>query len=57
MQCFTHNFPLQDYIEEARKIEENGSMNYPKIPDGILSKLITGVKQSPQVSPAVKALL
>ena len=45
---------MQDLI---RKIEDTGSMNYPKIPDGILSKLITGVKQSPQVSPAVKALL
>src|SRR3989344_3155973 len=28
---------MQDLI---RKIEDTGSMNYPKIPDGILSKLI-----------------
>ena len=45
---------IQDLI---RKIEDTGSMNYPKIPDGILSKLIIGVKESPQVSPAIKVLL
>jgi hypothetical protein len=40
-----------------RKIEENGSMNYPKIPNNVLAKLITGVKASPRVSPAIKKLL
>ena len=40
-----------------RKIEDGGSMNYPKIPDDILVRLITGVKESPQVSAAVKKLL
>ena len=45
---------MQDLI---RKIENTGSMNYPKIPDSILAKLILGVKESPQVSPAIKMLL
>ncbi len=40
-----------------RKIEENGSMNYPKISENILAKLIIGIKASPRVSFAVKKLL
>ena len=40
-----------------RKIEDTGSMNYPKIPDSILAKLIIGVKESSQVSPTIKVLL
>ena len=40
-----------------RKIEEDGSMNYPKIPDSILAKMIIGVNESPQVSVAIKKLL
>ncbi len=40
-----------------RKIEENGSMNYPKIPSSILVRLIGGVKKSPRVSQAIKDLI
>ncbi len=40
-----------------RKIEENGSMNYPKISDGILSKLIAGVKDSPMVPKTIKDII
>ncbi len=40
-----------------RKIEENGSMNYPKIPSHILTKLISGVKASPRISQAIKNLI
>ena len=45
---------MQDLI---RKVEDHGSMNYPKIPNSILVKLIAGVKESPRVSTAVKNLL
>jgi len=40
-----------------RKVEDNGSMNYPKIPDSILAKLIMGINESPRISPAIKKLL
>jgi hypothetical protein len=40
-----------------KKIEENGSMNYPKIPDSILAKLIVGVNESPRVSEVFKKML
>lgn len=49
-----HEVSMADLI---RKIEENGSMNYPKIPDSILAKLIIGVNASPSVSQAIKNLL
>lgn len=49
-----HEINIQDLI---RKIEETGSMNYPKIPDSILAKLIIGVNASPRISPAIKKLL
>lgn len=45
---------MQDLI---RRIEEDGSMNYPKIPGAILAKLIHGVKESPRVTEAHKRLL
>ncbi len=45
---------MQDLI---RKIEDNGSMNYPKIPDSVLAKLIVGVNESPTISEAVKKLI
>ena len=45
---------MQDLI---RKIEENGSMNYRKMPDKILAKIINGVKESPRVSSGIKKLL
>lgn len=40
-----------------KKIENNGSMNYPKIPDSILAKLIVGINESPRVSEAFKKML
>lgn len=45
---------MEDLI---RKIEENGSMNYPKLPDNILGLIIEGVNNSPNVAPAIKNLL
>jgi len=45
---------IEDLI---RKIESNGSMNYPKIPEQILKKLIAGVKKSPLVTEEVKKML
>ncbi len=39
------------------KIEENGSMNYPKITKGLIVKLTRGVKESPLVSEDIKNLL
>lgn len=44
-------------IDLIRKIEENGSMNYPKMPNDILAKLIVGVTASPSVSQVIKNLL
>jgi len=44
-------------IDLIRKIEDNGSMNYPKIPDNILTKLIIGINASPRIAPAIKKLL
>ncbi len=49
-----HEVSMQDLI---RKIDDNGSMNYPKIPDSILAKLIIGTNESPNVAPAIKKLL
>lgn len=49
-----HEVSMQDLI---RKIEEGGSMNYPKIPDSILAKLIIGINESPNVALAIKKLL
>ena len=40
-----------------RKIEKNGSMNYPKLPDNILRRIITGVNESPKISQLIKDLL
>lgn len=55
-------FDCNEVIEVAmndliKKIENNGSMNYPKIPDSILAKLIVGVNKSPRVSEAFKKML
>ncbi len=49
-----HEVNIEDLI---RKIENNGSMNYPKIPEQILKKLITGIKESPLITEEVKKLL
>lgn len=40
-----------------KKIENNGSMNYPKIPGNILAKLIAGVNESPRVSEVFKKMI
>ena len=55
-------FDCNEIIEVAmsdliKKIEDNGSMNYPKIPDSILAKLIVGVNKSPRVSEVFKKML
>lgn len=55
-------FNCNDVVEVSmadlvRKVEENGSMNYPKMPDSILAKLIIGINASPRISPAIKKLL
>lgn len=55
-------FNCNDVIEVSmkdliRKIEEDGSMNYQKIPDSVLAKIIIGINASPRVSPAIKKLL
>lgn len=55
-------FNCNDVIEVSmdnliRKVEDNGSMNYPKIPDSILAKLIVGINESPRIAPAIKKLL
>ena len=55
-------FNCNDVIEVSmddliRKVEDNGSMDYPKIPDSILAKLIVGINESPRISPAIKKLL
>ncbi|OHB15408.1 MAG: hypothetical protein A2431_03965 [Candidatus Zambryskibacteria bacterium RIFOXYC1_FULL_39_10] len=49
-----HEVSMEDLI---RKIENNGSMNYPKIPDAILKKLILGVNESPIVREEIKKLI
>ena len=41
----------------VRKIEDGGSMNYPKIPDIVFAKIIVGIHESPNVAPAIKKLL
>ena len=49
-----HEVDIQDLI---RKIENDGSMNYPKIPEQILKRLIAGVKESPLITEEIKRLL
>jgi len=40
-----------------RKIEENGSMNYTKLSDNLLQKIIAGVNESPKISQTIKDLM
>lgn len=40
-----------------RKIEENGSMNYSKLPDNILKQIIAGINESPKISQSIKDLM
>ena len=49
-----HEVGMEDLV---RKIEDGGSMNYPKISDSILKKLISGVTESPVVTEEIKKLL
>lgn len=49
-----HEVCLSDLI---RKVEENGSDGYPKMPDGIVGKLIKAVHASPRVVRGVKKFL
>ncbi|MFH1671245.1 MAG: hypothetical protein ABH889_00495 [Candidatus Portnoybacteria bacterium] len=55
-------FNCNDIIEVRmkdliRKIEENGSMNYPKLPDDILQRIVVGVNKSPKISQTIKDLM
>ncbi|MSR71384.1 MAG: hypothetical protein EXS50_01770 [Candidatus Taylorbacteria bacterium] len=40
-----------------RKIEEKGSMNYPRLPDNLLKQIISGINESPNVSQSIKDLM
>ncbi|MDD5318627.1 MAG: hypothetical protein PHF79_02290 [Candidatus Pacebacteria bacterium] len=40
-----------------RRIEDTGSMNYPKMSDEVIAKIIAGITESPSVSEANKKLL
>jgi hypothetical protein len=46
-----------DMSDLIRKIEENGSMNYPKLSDDVLKRIIAGVNESPKVSQSIKDLV
>lgn len=55
---FNCNDVFEIKIEDLiKKIEENGSMNYPRMATGLVSKLIKGVKESPRVTEDIKKLL
>ncbi len=65
-ECFTFKtesaFNCNDVFEVnmedlIRKIEDGGSMNYPKISDSILKKIIAGINESPVVTEEIKKLL
>ena len=49
-----HEVSLEDLV---RKIENGGSINYPRISDYILKKLISGIIESPVVTEEIKKLL
>ncbi len=49
-----HEVSMEDLV---RKIEAGGSMNYPKISDSILKKLISGITESPIATEEIKKLL
>ena len=61
---FTHEsvFNCNDVFEIEmkdliRKIEENGNIDYQKISESIIKRLINGVKKSPKVAEDLKKLL
>jgi|SRR3989344_500722 len=49
-----HEVSMEDLV---RKIENGGSMNYPKISNSIIKKLISGIAESPIVTEEIKKLL
>ena len=46
-----------DMNDLIRKIEKNGSMNYPKLSNDILKRIMDGVNESPKVSQSIKDLM
>jgi hypothetical protein len=48
---------LVNMIDLIRKIEENGSMGYPKLPSNILKRIIAGINESPEISQSIKDLM
>lgn len=55
---FNCNDVFEIKIEDLiNKIEKNGNMNYPKMPEKLISKLIKGVKESPRIQENIKKLL
>lgn len=55
---FNCNDVFEIKIEDLiKKIEEDGSMNYPKMKKELIHKLIKGVKESPRVTEDIKKLL
>jgi|SRR3989338_2612204 len=40
-----------------RRIQEGGSMNYPRFSEGLLKRIISGIIESPRVSESIKNLL
>lgn len=52
-----NNYIEIDIEELIKKIEEDGSMNYPKMPKELISKLINGMKKSPRIPEEIKKLL
>lgn len=55
---FNCNDVFEIKIEDLiKRVEENGSMNYPKMTTGLISRLIKGVKESPRITEDIKKLL
>jgi hypothetical protein len=56
--CFDCNNVFEISLNDLiHSVETNGSANYPKLPAGLLLRLIGGVKLSPQVSEELKKLI
>ncbi len=56
--CFNCNDVFEVSLRDLiRKVEENGSDNYPKMPSHLLLKLIDGVKTSPRVPEELKKMI
>ena len=50
----TFEYSLKELV---KKIDESGSMNYPKLPAGIVSRIIQGIRASSKVRSEIKKLL